>query len=238
MCTQRIVPGGMPEMTFYLGDLPAYHRSEADSPGREVISGQQTCWYDIRTGGRISLFSILFRPEGLKAFFRLPPHEILNNTIGAEHLMGKDARLISERLSEKTTIEDHKKIIENYLMRRLNVGSDLSILRIVDSVRVINHKRGLTDIAHLADRACLSIRHYERTFTTVTGIAPIRFIRVIRFQNALDTRRQSPHIPLTALAADCGYYDQSHMISEFRKLSGMTPAKFFAQCEPFSDYFS
>ena len=43
---------------------------------------------------------------------------------------------------------------------------------------------------------------------------------------------------LTTLAYDCGYYDQSHMINEFKMMSGMTPKQYFAMCEPTSDYFT
>ena len=237
-CVERIVPGGMPEMIFYLGDLPGYHRPNAESPEAAMISGQQTGWYDIHTNGKMSLFAVLFRPEGLKALFRLPPVEIADSTISLINIMGRDAHMISERLSIKTTIWERKGIIEDYLIQRSIPCSDYSFLRIVDSVNIISQNRGCTDIGYLAKRCCLSIRQYERTFRSVTGITPIKFLRVIRFQNALDIRRRNPGTSLTALAADSGYYDQSHMISDFHKLSGLSPGEFFAQCEPYSDYFS
>ncbi|MBW6537542.1 MAG: AraC family transcriptional regulator [Mariniphaga sp.] len=41
----------------------------------------------------------------------------------------------------------------------------------------------------------------------------------------------------TQLAFNCGYYDQSHMIHDFKSLSGFTPGEYFACCEPYSDYF-
>lgn len=47
-----------------------------------------------------------------------------------------------------------------------------------------------------------------------------------------------PEISLTALAAEAGYYDQSHMIRDFRRMSGYTPGQYRKKCEPYSDYFS
>jgi AraC-like DNA-binding protein len=44
-------------------------------------------------------------------------------------------------------------------------------------------------------------------------------------------------INLTELAYTCGYYDQSHMINDYKLLSGKTPAQYFSECEPYSDYF-
>jgi AraC-like DNA-binding protein len=63
-------------------------------------------------------------------------------------------------------------------------------------------------------------------------------MRIVRFQYALHYKWQYPQTKLTGLAYDCGFYDQSHMINEFRDLSGKTPKQYFAECEPYSDYFS
>jgi AraC-like DNA-binding protein len=48
----------------------------------------------------------------------------------------------------------------------------------------------------------------------------------------------NPHIDLTQLAFECGFYDQSHLIKEFKTFSGYTPAEYLAVCNPYSDYFS
>ena len=42
---------------------------------------------------------------------------------------------------------------------------------------------------------------------------------------------------LTELAYDCGYYDQSHMINDFKLLTGMSPRQYFSDCDAYSDYF-
>jgi AraC-like DNA-binding protein len=34
---------------------------------------------------------------------------------------------------------------------------------------------------------------------------------------------------LAGLAIDCGYYDQAHMIRDFRELAGTSPARFMRQ---------
>ncbi|MCC5930133.1 MAG: helix-turn-helix domain-containing protein [Cyclobacteriaceae bacterium] len=42
---------------------------------------------------------------------------------------------------------------------------------------------------------------------------------------------------LTALALECGYYDQAHCINAFKTLSGMTPKQFFKEENVQSDFF-
>jgi len=46
-----------------------------------------------------------------------------------------------------------------------------------------------------------------------------------------------PAMSLTSLAHYCGYYDQSHMIREFRALSGFTPSEYFSEGVPYSDFY-
>jgi AraC-like DNA-binding protein len=69
------------------------------------------------------------------------------------------------------------------------------------------------------------------------GTSPRQFLKTVRFQNALHTKFNQKSVSLTQLACDCGYYDQSHMINDFKSLSGFTPGEYFACCEPYSDYF-
>lgn len=41
-----------------------------------------------------------------------------------------------------------------------------------------------------------------------------------------------------AIAAECGYADQSHFIREFKALSGITPRALLTTCRPYSDLFT
>jgi hypothetical protein len=37
----------------------------------------------------------------------------------------------------------------------------------------------------------------------------------------------SPQVDWATLALDCGYYDQAHLIAEFKEFTGLTPTEFF-----------
>jgi len=54
----------------------------------------------------------------------------------------------------------------------------------------------------------------------------------------LYTLQCQPGISFAQLACECGFFDQSHMIKEFKLFSGYTPAEYLAVCAPYSDYFS
>jgi len=67
----------------------------------------------------------------------------------------------------------------------------------------------------------LGIRQYRRRFEASVGIAPKMFERIRRFQKALASLGS---LPLAELAANCGYYDQSHLIRDFRQFAGAPPS--------------
>jgi transcriptional regulator GlxA family with amidase domain len=84
----------------------------------------------------------------------------------------------------------------------------------------------------------LSYKQFKRVFAEYTGANPKDWLRTVRFQKALYTLQTQPAISLAQLACECGYYDQPHLIKEFKTFSGYTPVEYSAIYAPCSDYFS
>jgi AraC-like DNA-binding protein len=57
-------------------------------------------------------------------------------------------------------------------------------------------------------------------------LSPKLLARILRFRYAL-SRVHGQLGEHAGLAADCGYFDQSHFIAEFQRFSGRTPANFY-----------
>jgi transcriptional regulator GlxA family with amidase domain len=138
-----------------------------------------------------------------------------------------------------TSTEDDRMcilLIEQFLFMRLMRLAEHNLRRIEIAIRLINS--GEANVGALSDAACLSNRQFDRVFSEYVGSHPKEFSRTIRFQRALHKLEADPQISWAALAAECGYFDQSHMIRDFRALSGYTPREYLAACPPHSDYFS
>jgi len=69
----------------------------------------------------------------------------------------------------------------------------------------------------------VSERHLRRVFRDYVGVGPKTFARLIRFHRALGASRTGRHAGWAAIAAAAGYYDQAHLIAEFRAIAGVTP---------------
>jgi AraC-like DNA-binding protein len=69
----------------------------------------------------------------------------------------------------------------------------------------------------------VSERHLRRVFRETVGVSPKTFARVARFHRALDAAREDARAGWAGIAAAAGYYDQAHLIAEFRAIAGVTP---------------
>ncbi len=65
----------------------------------------------------------------------------------------------------------------------------------------------------------------RRAFTENVGVSPKEFARTVRLQRAV--RMAATSCDWACIAADAGYYDQAHLIADFRRLVGLTPGAFF-----------
>ncbi|MFJ8235419.1 helix-turn-helix domain-containing protein [Ureibacillus sp. NPDC094379] len=86
----------------------------------------------------------------------------------------------------------------------------------------INH--GNIGINHLAEKAGYTVQYFRKKFEHYTGISPKLFNRIIRFQNSLNTLIYD-NVSFVDVVDKFGYYDQSHLIREFRNFNYLTPSQ-------------
>lgn len=79
-------------------------------------------------------------------------------------------------------------------------------------------------VESVAERLGVTARHLRRAFTESVGIRPKDFARTVRLQRAVRMAETSKD--WGRIAADAGYYDQAHLIADFRELVGLTPGAF------------
>lgn len=235
----RIVPNGLMELNFYMGEKPESTNPDKHLAENTLISGQQKSAYDLRIKNKLSLFSITFQPLGVKAFFNIPMNECCDQNIPLRFIHKEFTEKLESQLFEIKTFHQKISLAEKLLTELfIKKQTEYNFKRVGDSIQFINTKGGKTNVEELAGRACLGRKQYERIFSECIGISPKRFLKIVRFQHSIFLKQQNGEMNLTRLAYDSGYFDQSHMINDFHLISGMTPTQFFAECEPYSDYFS
>jgi len=236
---QRIIPSALVELNFFFADRPKAENSKNDYPSSSVLTGQQSSFFDIIVSGNLDMFSVSFQPGGAHCFFNIQTDEILDQKVALQDLDPKNCERIEEELFSASSFKQRISIFEKYLISKLSNWDPLLFERIKASISGINEQVDNIGLKQLASEAYLSTKQFERVFNRLIGISPKKFQRIIRFQRLLHLKQLQPELSLTSLAYTSGYYDQAHMIHEFKKLTGMTPKELLESEEGvISDYFS
>jgi AraC-like DNA-binding protein len=88
----------------------------------------------------------------------------------------------------------------------------------------------------IAEQIGISHKHLLREFDRCVGLNPKLFARLCAFQRVIRWVGQKSEVDWAQTAVTCGYYDQAHLIYEFRAFSGLTPASYLTKRGPFLNY--
>lgn len=219
---------GFPLIVNIFGDKPTYtidgNPYRADS--NLIVAGQiYNSRIVFKQTGIFGNVGIILHPTAPYYLFR-KPGAYFNNlwTVFQESSPLSCCQLIEE-LSRCTTTNDRIHLILLFLAQ-LEKNRLPSIPWLETSINHIMRKNGQVSQEELIEEAGISIRHFRRVFKNIIGVPPKYFCKVMQlnavFQLLHETSREKMHL----LALDCGYYDQSHFISDFNKFIGDTPENF------------
>lgn len=224
---QRIVPDGCPELIVHLGD-PFQRITPGARPERQEPSflvGQMTRCLLVRPGAHVDTFGVRFRPGGLAAFLAAPADELTDRFTPLPALWGRAALRLEERLGEASGDEERVRVAERFFLGLLAAGraSDPGLRAVVGEIL---DRRGQVELARLSGAAGLSERQLERRFRAAVGVAPKVLCRMVRFQEVLRRLEDQGPPSWVEVALDCGYFDQSHLIRDFRAFTGAAPSRY------------
>lgn len=235
---EPILPDGCVEIIFDLADrFVQYHEDgRVELQARTIIAGQMSRGILIGPTGETDLFGVRFQPAGAFPLFGTPLYELTDIIIDASLLFGSDESFLFEQLSEKTNITERTNIFDTHF-RSKAAASKMSAGDAEVAADLIVKSRGTLAVGNIASKLGLSERRLERTFRDRIGISPKLFSRIERFQTFLRNVDAEPNRGLLDLALDAGYYDQSHMIRDFRAFTGSSPTAFLGRENVISDLF-
>ena len=210
-------------LCFYLEDALEIKRGSGDfqKRGHAMVIGPQLTPVTIDLGRKQSNVIIMLRPCGLFRLLGIPLEEIVDCDFEARLILGKEIDEVTERLMNASNNEQKNSIIQAYLLGKLNklkpsLPIDRAMLQLI-------MKNGNLSMDYLASQSCLSVRQLERKSLERIGISPKYFSRVVRFSEAYKFKERHPRTSWIEIAYRFGYYDQMHLIRDFRHFTGINP---------------
>jgi AraC-like DNA-binding protein len=158
-------------------------------------------------------------PWAAHAALGVPMHELAATSVPLDLFLPRD---LVERLADAPTWDERCAILDRSFARLLLDGRPVS-RQIVWAWEQLRRSHGQARIAGLATELGWSRKRLVARFREQIGLPPKEAARLLRFVHA---RALAGSMSWGELAFACGFADQSHLISEFRAFTGLTPETF------------
>jgi AraC-like DNA-binding protein len=214
--SQLVVNLDEDELRWYDGAGTAHRRAGAGlctAVGGPVV---------IDTAEQRHTICVAFRPAGAYPFFGPPADALDEPVVSLVDLWGPGAAGVRDRLLSAPTPHAALLALQDELVAR--------------APRPLERDRGIASaagalgrgaaVAEVSDRLGRTTGWLRRRFAEQVGLSPKRYGRIRRLHRLLDGVLAVPDPDWSRAAADSGYFDQSHMVNDFRALTGVTPAAY------------
>jgi AraC-like DNA-binding protein len=239
-----------PFLTFIVTlDEPVVIAAGGEERGLEVVvAGLATEAELVRMPERQSGLQAAVHPLAARRLFGLPAAELARLSLEGEDVLGRAAPRLRERLAEAAGWDERFAILASELglggaegpargrpsVRQAGQRTTAREPRpeVVEAWRLLTVTRGRMRIGELAERVFLSRRRLSTLFAAEFGVTPKEAARTMRFTHAvtrIGAGVRGGTLDLAALAAECGFADQSHLDREFRAFAGVAPSAWIAE---------
>jgi AraC-like DNA-binding protein len=235
---ETILPDGCPELVFNLSDR--FQRIEGlkiEIQPATLFAGQISRGISIKPTGNVDLFGVRFQPAGASALGRYSLNELTDRMFDIETVFGREGKQLEELVNLARNFESKIGVFESFVFSGLRRRESAATITAA-AIDVILRHVGNISISKLSEHLNISERGLERSFREHVGLAPKKFARIVRFQNVVRTIESATERTMLDTALSFGYFDQSHMIRDFREFSGKSPLEYFNETHRISALFT
>jgi AraC-like DNA-binding protein len=218
--------GGLPLIWTFEGrldqlDVPTGLLSSSNN----FIAGIHDIPAHTETTGATRGVQVNLTPIGARMLLGMSMHELTNTFIPLDACPGDDWLNLGHRLAHAPSTESRFELLDAFFLQRFARASAVPE-GIAWAWNQIDASHGAVSISHLTDALGVSRKRIVSDFREYVGLPPKTLARLARFSRTLrllERRTGAPH--WTRVAAECGFYDQAHLIREVRAFTGDTPTQ-------------
>jgi AraC-like DNA-binding protein len=222
---QTIVPDGRVEIVLHLGE-PFAQIEETGRPvaqPRAIAAGQLTSPLRLLPRPGAEVVGIRLRTGAARRLLRVPQRELTGRIAPLADIdRGLAGRLLDAARSapdSRSRVERLAGVLASRLDHLRPTATDAAVARLESG-----DARSVTE---LAASVGLTARTLQRRLLQEVGLDPTLLRRIFRFRTAFGLLERLPPGRWGGVAARTGYFDQAHLIREFRRFAGASPSVFF-----------
>lgn len=158
-------------------------------------------------------------------FFPFPMSEISDTVVDTDLIWGNKFAFLRERLLAAEDFSRKFQIVEKFLIKEFL--STLNFNPCIEyALREIVRQTEQISLDSLSRKIGYSQKHFITMFKNQVGITPKTYLKLMRFQKAISKIEEQQDCDWALISNDCGFYDQSHFINNFKLLSGFNPEEY------------
>jgi len=218
-------------VVMILGLGPRLGLADPAAPARPAawfgsfVAGMDDACAVIEHRGEMRGVQVDLSPLATRMIFRESMCSLAREVVALEDLLGREGRVLEERLMEASTWEERFDLVQTTLASKLQAAEPPP--PDVDwAWRRLTASRGALRVAELATELGCSRKHLAARFREHVGLPPKLVARMLRFRHASDRLLGPSSSSLAEVAATCGYYDQAHLDRDFRDFAQTTPTAY------------
>ncbi len=174
-------------------------------------------------GAGTQTVGVRFRPGMAGSVLRVSPAEFTDSFIDLEDLWPQRGMEWKTQLLESKSIADQMEALCRSVQIPEQAKNPVQL-----AIKAMRSVHGNVDIDYIASQANLSSRQFRRRCREEAGLTPKHLCRILRFRRAQQLAKCSSRVNWAQIAAETGYFDQSHLIRDFGELTGRTPMSVFS----------
>lgn len=176
----------------------------------------------------IKFVAVNFKARGFYEIFKIPSSEVYNDFFETSVVLGKDIKLLQDQLDFSKENAMRKQCLDHFLISQLNKNSlkRYSLKAGFEIADFIRTRKGVIRVNQLMDKFKISERSLERNIKSALGLSLKEYCKISRFNGLFEFVNREVDVNWSDMVTHFGYYDQAHLINEFKIATGYPPAYF------------
>lgn len=222
---EALIPDGTIELMFNFGDTyqHLFHKNGVAEVKRGHVIGIRRKALYITQASRQDFFCVRFKPGGTFPFFGIPACQFADTILSLDDLLPDVYRDLECRLYATKAPMQRVALLNNFFLDQLR---DLPAQWKTSSRFIATMEAKSMSVGQAMRTLQFNYKKLERHLKAATGLTPEEYLKIRRFNYAVKTMYAGQYRNMTEVGYHAGYYDQSHFIRDFKRLSGQTPLQF------------
>lgn len=227
---ERLIPDGTISLVIDLDGRDRYIYDNSDFKVIQTctgawLSGMHNRFISISALPDTELAAIRFKPGGIFPFIGSSVYELYNRVLPASEFFSDIIGELRSSIIKHPSVDGKLGLIRDWLHKQYRF-TDSVIPVIEKACRQVLENPTLSTLEQIRNDIDFSEKQFIHLFKKQVGITPKMFQRIVRFNQILPLIHEKETIDWAEISEDCGYYDQSHFIRDFKRFSGFNPTEF------------